>query len=81
MRKSFQKVVGTIDFPDTPENLEPKTIREEIEGTNTQNLRSKVSNWVKLKLTQYSVADGATIVIEIEPIAPDEYARPDPDRK
>lgn len=78
MTKLYQRVCIEMQIanPNAPSD---HYLREELEGTNHTNLRSKITEWISLKLVQWNVMDGATIKISIAPAEHDEFSRPDPD--
>ena len=48
-----------------------------VDGTNTDNLISKINAAIKLLLTNFSVEDGAELKIIIKPAEKDEFANPE----
>jgi len=71
------RIEMSINNPQAPYN--PTNRMEELTGTNHTNLRSKITGWIDLKLIQYNVMDGATILIAISPAEKDEWSRLDPE--
>ncbi len=71
MSKRKQEVWMEVKFADG------KTLSGPIEGCMDSNLRGKISDAVKLKLTQYNMDGGAVIKILISPAEADEYANPE----
>lgn len=69
--KQVQKVFATLETRDG------RKWSNDIEGTNTGNLTSRITGWVRSMLIQHGVADGAVITVRIDKAEVDEYANPE----